>query len=900
VGKLGSLVGLSVCVLAMPQVAAAATCTWTGGGTNSNWSTAANWNNCGGAHALPANNDTVILPAGANRPTQTDDIAGLTLNSVQINGFAAGNTRYTVQAGAGVSLTLNGVLQFNAPPDGLSSGPLFNVPITLSASSVISNIGTAVALVNNTVNLNGFPVILAPSSANLTFAGTISGAGTITKNAPQTLFLEAPNTFTGQMQINAGTVRVRTNTALGAASAGTTVATGANLVLEFGISIAEPLTLAGGVLSSGTGAEIANGPVTLTAASSMIAQTGTILTVSGPISGAFNLTKLGAGALILSGASPAFTGVTVAQTGVLEVDGSLANSSINVTGATLDGIGTVGPILAASGAVSPGGSVGVLHSGNVSLNTGVSFAIGLTGATPGTQYTQLAVTGTVNLSNATLLTALTFTPVQNSVFTIIDNDGTDPIVGTFNGLAEGASLTISGKPFVISYVGGDGNDVTLATRIPALYYLSEGATGPFFDEDVLIANPNTTAALVALTFLTPSGSPIVQGRTLPAQSRTTIHVDQIAGLEGAEVSTIVTSSSGLPLAVERSMFWDSTYYAGHTGSSVELPSQDWVFAEGSQGFFNTYVLLANANGTPADATLTFLREADTPIVKTVTVPAAARLTIDCGTIPEIVNRSFGITVHGSQPIIAERAMYFGTTPTRLFSGGHESAGVTSPSRSWFLAEGATGGFFDTFVLLSNPQSTTATVTVKFLLDTGETITETKVIPGNQRLTINIEAEPDPRLKNAAVSTVIDSDVPIVAERSMYWIGDIVPWTESHNSFGVVDAGTHWGLAEGRVGQSLNFHTYILLANPQTSAAAVTVTFLRENGGAPIVKTFTVAPTSRFNIDVNNVSTDLQNETVSADIRVTNGVPIVVERSMYWDSGGVLFKGGTNATGVRLP
>jgi hypothetical protein len=31
-----------------------------------------------------------------------------------------------------------------------------------------------------------------------------------------------------------------------------------------------------------------------------------------------------------------------------------------------------------------------------------------------------------------------------------------------------------------------------------------------------------------------------------------------------------------------------------------------------------------------------------------------------------------------------------------------------------------------------------------------------------------------------------------------------------------------------------------------------------------------------------------------------GVRMVVERSMYWDSGGVLFKGGANATGVRLP
>jgi hypothetical protein len=554
-----------------------------------------------------------------------------------------------------------------------------------------------------------------------------------------------------------------------------------------------------------------------------------------------------------------------------------------------------GSLSIAAGSFDGNGTIG-----DLTMSAGTTLAARLAGTTPGSGYDQLHVIGAVNLGDAAFIPTLAFMPTASGLFTIIDNDGTDPVTGTFNGLPEGATVNVGGFTGKISYLGGSGNDVTLAMTLARSYYLSEGATGGFFDEDVLIANANTTAAPITLTFLTPAGAPIVQNRTLAPQSRTTIHVDQIPGLEGAEVSTVVGSPSGLPLVVERSMFWDHSYYAGHTGSSVGQPSLDWVFAEGSQGFFNTYVLLANANTSAASVTLTFLREADTPVVKTVTVPPSARLTIDCATIPDVMNRSFGITVHGSQPIIAERAMYFGTTPTRVFSGGHESAGVTGASRAWFLAEGATGGFFDTFILLSNPQSMDANVTVQFLLDNGQTVTESKVIPANRRLTINIEAESDPRLQNAAVSTVVNADVPIVAERSMYWIGDLVPWTESHNSFGVTSAGLHWGLAEGRVGQALNFHTYILLANPQSSAANVTVTFLRENGASPIVKTYTVAPTSRFNIDVNSVSPDLHDENVAADVRVTNGVPIVVERSLYWDSGGVLFKGGTNATGIALP
>ena len=39
---------------------------------------------------------------------------------------------------------------------------------------------------------------------------------------------------------------------------------------------------------------------------------------------------------------------------------------------------------------------------------------------------------------------------------------------------------------------------------------------------------------------------------------------------------------------------------------------------------------------------------------------------------------------------------------QVFAAGHASAGVTAAATSWFLAEGATGAFFDMFVLLANP------------------------------------------------------------------------------------------------------------------------------------------------------------------------------------------------------
>jgi hypothetical protein len=74
---------------------------------------------------------------------------------------------------------------------------------------------------------------------------------------------------------------------------------------------------------------------------------------------------------------------------------------------------------------------------------------------------QIKVVGAVNLTGSTLAPTLNFTPATGSKFTIIDNDGADAVVGTFNGQAQGMTVHIGGRPFSISYTGGNGNDVVL-------------------------------------------------------------------------------------------------------------------------------------------------------------------------------------------------------------------------------------------------------------------------------------------------------------------------------------------------------------------------------------------------------------------------------------------------------
>jgi hypothetical protein len=444
--------------------------------------------------------------------------------------------------------------------------------------------------------------------------------------------------------------------------------------------------------------------------------------------------------------------------------------------------------------------------------------------------------------------------------------------------------------------GNLATDTIVVTVNDLSYFLAEGATGTFFDLDLLLANPNTTPVNITATFLKPSGQgTVVQQYTLPATSRTTIDVESIAGLENAEVSTIVTASAATPIVVERTMRWDATGYGAHTDKASPSTSTKWYFAEGSQGFFFTYLLLANPQNAANQATVKYLRENTTPVTRVYNLTALQRFTVDLGADAELVNNSFGMEVTFTLPGIAERAMYFGLSP--LWIGGHESVGVTLPSRNWFLAEGATGTFFETFVLFANPSASAASVSVRYLPDTGTPVDKTYPVPPGQRLTVNIEGEA-PALANAAVATQVTSNVPIIVERAQYWPDPAPSWYEAHNSFGVTSTGTRWGLAEGRVGLNTGYQTYILLANPNSNAVDVAITFLREDG-TTLIKNFVVQPSSRFNVAVGGVDVpEITNERFSAVVLASH--PIAVERAMYSDRDGVTWQAGTNATATRLP
>ena len=150
----------------------------------------------------------------------------------------------------------------------------------------------------------------------------------------------------------------------------------------------------------------------------------------------------------------------------------------NVLGGSLGGSAVVGAVNVAFGAtLSPGNGTGILVTGNLSLAAGATHLVDIAGKTAGAGYDQVQVAGTVNLAGAMLsLSAGAVAP--GTAFTIIANDGTDAVIGSYAGLAEGAIVDAGTARFCISYQGGNGNDVVLSA-------LPRGTSG----EDSFTASP---------------------------------------------------------------------------------------------------------------------------------------------------------------------------------------------------------------------------------------------------------------------------------------------------------------------------------------------------------------------------------------------------------------------------
>ncbi len=437
----------------------------------------------------------------------------------------------------------------------------------------------------------------------------------------------------------------------------------------------------------------------------------------------------------------------------------------------------------------------------------------------------------------------------------------------------------------------DGTD----PRIPNTWTLTDGATGGFRTR-LAVANPGTDTAEITITFLPQGGTPIVQHYSIPGRSRQTVVVNDIEGLQNTSFSARVTTARGGVL-VERTMTWGGGEQmdSASTSKAVASPQTTWYFAEGDSAMFDTYLVLTNSGEADANAAVTFMLTNGQTVTAQYAVPAGGRQSIYANDVSGVGKTSFGIVVQATAPITAERAMYF-STATTAWKGGLESAGVSAPSTQWYLAEGQTGQTFSEYLALANPNAAAALATVRYLTPAGATIARTYQLAPTSRATVNVNEVAG--LEDTEVAAAIDSTLPIVAERSMFWPGQPGQWYEGHNSAAMQRLGLEWAFSEGETGGAHNAISRFLMVNPGTTDAAVTLTLLRANGLDPVAVRATVKAGSRLSLDSTEFPL-LSGEQFGTVVESTNGVPIAVERSLYWDGEGKVLIAGTNESGTLI-
>jgi hypothetical protein len=324
-------------------------------------------------------------------------------------------------------------------------------------------------------------------------------------------------------------------------------------------------------------------------------------------------------------------------------------------------------------------------------------------------------------------------------------------------------------------------------------------------------------------------------------------------------------------------------------SPAAAPNGSWFLAEGAASTdnngFHTYYLIANEHGVPVLVRAYFSRDDGNTTKHDFWVAAGSRLTLS---LRDLVGPgTFGAVFQSLSPgfdIFVSRSMYFG--PNFKVSTMAEGTKLLVPS--WVFAEGSRGGeFFANFYLLYNPTQTPISVTAAYYRADGQVINRSYPVGPQQRYTIFANAVPELAGTDFSVQFVESSQKPFVAERAMYW-GN--PWVGGTATLGAPAWSPTWFFAEGAAAHL--FETFYLVFNPHPFPVGVNV-YLAPEFQSPSLRSFTVPPTSRFTMYLNQ---EVGNIGGVAAYFAANA-PILIERSIYWGASRVE---GTNVIGAPVP
>lgn len=357
----------------------------------------------------------------------------------------------------------------------LESVTVSNEDLTIASTGIFQGTGSSAWW--GDVYLQNNSIVDAASGATFTLGGSVYGSGGFFKTGTGKVRLagNATNTFSSSCVVMEGTLELAKTGGLDAVPGDLVIEDGAEVRVynRAQISDTAQVTINGsGVLrlsnlvsrAESIGSLTGSGAVVLENSLFSVGGNNASTKFTGMISGNGNLTKEGTGILLLGSRTNTYSGSTTVAGGTLLVDAFQPLSDVTVSAqGILGGRGTVGDIALSGGRLAPGGSPGLLTCSNVTFSSSSKFDVELNGATVGSGYDQLRVRGAVSLGNSGLYVSVGFTPAVGTSFIIINNDGTEPVLGTFKGLTNGAALRSGLVELQINYGGGSGNNDVVLT-----------------------------------------------------------------------------------------------------------------------------------------------------------------------------------------------------------------------------------------------------------------------------------------------------------------------------------------------------------------------------------------------------------------------------------------------------
>ncbi|MHB8896153.1 MAG: beta strand repeat-containing protein, partial [Candidatus Geothermincolia bacterium] len=301
--------------------------------------------------------------------------------------------------------------------------------------------------------------------------------------------------------------------------------------------------------------------------------------------------------------------------------------------------------------------------------------------------------------------------------------------------------------------------VTAAAKV---WYLAEGSSDWGFESWLLVQNPNAGPANCDVTYMIEGEGPKTVRHQVPGSSRASFNMESDVGKKDASIKVV----SDVPVIPERAMYRNDRR-EGHDSIGTTSPAADYYLAEGTTDWgFTTYVLVQNPNNEPVDVTVTYMTSKQGAKAQpTFTMPANSRKTIRVNDV--LPGNDLSTLVHGSRPIIAERAMYWDNGTGEAC---HDSIGMSAAHSVFYLPDGQTSEGWETWTLVQNPNGAAVTVEITYMTPTGAgNVTFTDSVPANSRKTYGMG---DKLASGRAAVMVVSktSGAKIIAERAMYFNG----------------------------------------------------------------------------------------------------------------------------------